>query len=215
MSAGHPGGFSDAPGCVRAVIALGANLGDRDSTLRSAVADIGDVPGVSVVGASVPIESVAVTLSGRDDSKPGYLNGVVVVETTLDPEALLTELNRIESEHGRVRLERWGDRTLDLDLIVYGTTIQDTERLTLPHPRAAERSFVLEPWLQVEPDAVLPGGEVVAELVAALDEPVAHVSGAAPLDESVAHVAAPAHAPAHAAAAAALDVPLTTSEPRA
>ncbi|ARC55599.1 2-amino-4-hydroxy-6-hydroxymethyldihydropteridine pyrophosphokinase [Frondihabitans sp. 762G35] len=167
---------------VRAVIALGSNLGDRDATLRGAVADIAAIEGVVVVGASVPIESVAVTLAGLDDSKPNYLNGVVVVDTTLEPEPLLRELNRIESEHGRVRLERWGDRTLDLDLIVHGDDVRDTGVLTLPHPRAAERSFVLEPWLQVEPDASLPGGERVADLLGALGDPVAHVPGAEPLD---------------------------------
>jgi 2-amino-4-hydroxy-6-hydroxymethyldihydropteridine diphosphokinase len=177
---------------ARAVVALGSNLGDRDAILRAAVADIDALPGVDVVAASVPIESVAVTLDGLDDSKPPYLNGVVVIETTLNPEALLTELNRIESEHGRVRLERWGDRTLDLDLIVHGATVQDTERLTLPHPRTAERSFVLEPWLQVDPDAVLPTGEVVADLLALIDEPVRRMAGAAPLS-----------------------VPLTTPEPQA
>jgi 2-amino-4-hydroxy-6-hydroxymethyldihydropteridine diphosphokinase len=169
-------------GTARAVVALGSNLGDRDATLRAAVADLAAVDGVEVLAASVPIESVAVTLEGRDDSKPAYLNGAVLVATTLDPEALLTQLNRIESAHGRVRLERWGDRTLDLDLIVHGDTVQDTERLTLPHPRTAERSFVLEPWLQVEPEAVLPGGAVVARLLAALEDPVVHVAGAQPLD---------------------------------
>jgi 2-amino-4-hydroxy-6-hydroxymethyldihydropteridine diphosphokinase len=175
---------------VRAVIALGSNLGDRDATLREAVGDIAAIDGVGVVGASVPIESVAVTVAGLDESKPSYLNGVVVVDTTLGPESLLRELNRIESEHGRVRLERWGDRTLDLDLIVHGDDVRDTDQLTLPHPRAAERSFVLEPWLQVEPDASLPGGERVADLLGALGDPVAHVPGAEPLD------VAPASGPA-------------------
>ncbi|BDZ48820.1 hypothetical protein GCM10025867_10610 [Frondihabitans sucicola] len=167
---------------VRAVIALGANLGDRDATLREAVTDLGAIDGVTVVGASVPIESVAVTLQGLDASKPPYLNGVVVVSTTLAPEPLLGELNRIEAEHGRVRLERWGDRTLDLDLIVHGETVHSTDRLTLPHPRAAERSFVLEPWLQVDADAELPGVGRVDVILRALGDPVAHVVGAPSLD---------------------------------
>ncbi|GAA4266164.1 2-amino-4-hydroxy-6-hydroxymethyldihydropteridine diphosphokinase [Frondihabitans peucedani] len=167
---------------VRAVVALGSNLGDRDLTLRRAVGDLDRTAGVSVVGASVPIESVAVTVDGLDESKPPYLNGVAVVSTTLAADDLLTELNRIESDHGRVRLERWGDRTLDLDLIVYGDEVRDTERLTLPHPRAAERSFVLEPWLQVDADAVLPGAGRVDAILRSLGDPVAHVAGAAPLD---------------------------------
>ena len=172
MTAGAP---------VRAVIALGSNLGDRESTLRQAVHDLEAIDGVDLVGASVPIQSVAVTLHGLDDSKPEYLNGVVVVSTTLAPEALLDALNRIEAEHGRVRLERWGDRTLDLDLIVYGDVVLDTERLTLPHPRAVERAFVLEPWLQVDADAVLPGAGRVDVILRGLGEQVAHVAGAAPL----------------------------------
>lgn len=177
---GRPGPTAGAQD--HAVIALGSNLGDRDATLRTAVSAIAAIDGVTVIGASVPIESVAVTLDGPDETKPGYLNGVVVVSTTVSPEDLLIELNRIESEHGRVRQERWGDRTLDLDLIAHGDTRLDTERLTLPHPRAAERSFVLEPWLQVEPDAVLPGRGRVDALLRALGEPVAHVEGAPALD---------------------------------
>ena len=169
---------SGSAGSVLAVVALGSNLGDRDSTLRDAVRDLGDVDGVELVRASAPIESVAVGLEGLDESKPTYLNGAVLVRTTLSADDLLTELNRIESEHGRVRLERWGDRTLDLDMIVHGDTRLDTDRLTLPHPRAAERSFVLEPWLQVDADAELPGLGRVDEILRALDEPVAHVAGA-------------------------------------
>lgn len=167
---------------TRAVIALGANLGDRDATLRQAVADIAALDGVELVGASVPIESVALTVAGLDESKPTYLNGVVVVSTRRDPAALLDELNRIEDAHGRVRVERWGDRTLDLDLIVFGDVVLDTERLTLPHPRAFERSFVLQPWAQVEPDAVLAGHGPIADLLGRLDDPVAPVAGAAALD---------------------------------
>lgn len=164
------------------MVALGSNLGDRDATLRAAVADIGSLPGVTVVAASVPIESAALTLHGVDESKPPYLNGVVTVSTSLAPGALLDELNRIETAHGRLRVERWGDRTLDLDLIVHGDTRLETERLTLPHPRAAERSFVLEPWLQVDPEAELPGRGRVDAILHALGDPVAHVAGAPSLD---------------------------------
>lgn len=174
---------------VRAVIALGANLGDREATLRQAVADIAAVGGIRLVAASVPIESVALTDAGLDETKPSYLNGAALVESTLSPEALLAELNRIEASHGRVRLEHWGDRTLDLDLIVHGEAVFTSERLTLPHPRAAERTFVLEPWLQVDPAASVPGGGSVAELLAALlasgEGSVARVPGAARLDEGL------------------------------
>jgi 2-amino-4-hydroxy-6-hydroxymethyldihydropteridine diphosphokinase len=83
---------------------------------------------------------------------------------------LLSLLHRIEVAHGRERRERWGDRTLDLDLIAYGDVISDTPELTLPHPRAAERDFVLGPWLAVDPDAVLPGRGRVADLLEDLRE---------------------------------------------
>lgn len=160
--------MTDGP--VRAVIALGANLGDRAVTLRDAVTALESVDGVTVVAVSSLADSVALTLDGLDESKPAYLNGVAIVETALAPLTLLDALNRIEDDFGRVRVERWGDRTLDLDLIVHGETVVDTERLTLPHPRAAERSFVLEPWLEVDPDAVVPGAGRVADLLRDLPE---------------------------------------------
>ena len=95
-------------------------------------------------------------------------HGVVVVETDLEPHALLDLLQRIELEHGRTRETRWGDRTLDLDLIAYGDVRSDDAALLLPHPRAAERDFVLVPWLSVDPDAVLPGAGRVDDLLARL-----------------------------------------------
>ncbi|MBF4575077.1 2-amino-4-hydroxy-6-hydroxymethyldihydropteridine diphosphokinase [Frondihabitans sp. VKM Ac-2883] len=170
----------------KAVVALGSNLGDRDATLRRAVSALRATPEVEVVAASVPIESVALTVDGLDESKPAYLNGAVLLATTLEPEALLDQLNRIENDEGRLRVERWGDRTLDLDLLAYDDVVLDTERLTLPHPRAAERSFVLEPWLQVDPEAAIPGSGPIAPLLAQLSEPVSRVAGAARLDADIA-----------------------------
>ena len=170
----------------KAVVALGSNLGDRDATLRRAVSALRATPEVEVVAASVPIESVALTVDGLDESKPAYLNGAVLLATTLEPVALLDQLNRIENDEGRLRVERWGDRTLDLDLIAYDDIVLDTERLTLPHPRAAERSFVLEPWLQVDPEAEIPGSGPIAPLLAQLSDPVSRVAGAARLDADLA-----------------------------
>lgn len=138
-----------------AVIALGSNLGDREATLRAAVRDLAATAGISVVVVSGLVESHAVKPAGVDESSPAYLNAVALVTSTLEPEALLDQLNRIEHEHGRVRAERWGDRTLDLDLISVDGVVVDSERLTLPHPRAGERAFVIVPWLQVDPAAVL------------------------------------------------------------
>ncbi|HLS93372.1 MAG TPA: 2-amino-4-hydroxy-6-hydroxymethyldihydropteridine diphosphokinase [Microbacterium sp.] len=149
---------------ARVVVALGANLGDTRAALDEAVRELRALPLTSKVVCSTPIASVAVTLDGPDPSKPGYLNAVALVETRLAPSILLEALHAIEERHGRVRRERWGDRTLDLDLIAYGDVTSDDPRLTLPHPRAHERDFVLAPWAEVDPDAILPGRGRVARL---------------------------------------------------
>jgi 2-amino-4-hydroxy-6-hydroxymethyldihydropteridine diphosphokinase len=150
---------------VEAVVALGANLGDRARTIAEAVAALGHLPLVDDVRASEPIESVALKPEGPDAAAPGYLNAVALVTTRLAPSVLLGFLHAIEERHGRERRERWGDRTLDLDLIAYGDVVSDDPALLLPHPRAAERDFVLGPWLQLDPEATLPGtGRVAAAL---------------------------------------------------
>jgi dihydroneopterin aldolase/2-amino-4-hydroxy-6-hydroxymethyldihydropteridine diphosphokinase len=155
---------------VRAVVALGSNLGNRRATLLSAISALSAAPGITVIARSPVLETPALTLTGIDRTKPAYLNQVVQVETDLRPVALLAELLRIESEHGRQRTERWGDRTLDLDLITYGDQQIALPELTVPHPRAAERTFVLAPWAALDPDAVLPGRGRVADLLARLDD---------------------------------------------
>jgi 2-amino-4-hydroxy-6-hydroxymethyldihydropteridine diphosphokinase len=152
---------------VPAVLSIGSNLGDREANLRGAVAAIAAIPGVSVDAASGLVETAAVKPSGVDESAPAYLNAVVLVSTTLAPLDLLAALAAIETEHGRVREVRWGDRTLDIDIVTYGDLQQDDAVLTLPHPRAAERGFVLVPWLEIDPDAVLPGVGRVGGLPAA------------------------------------------------
>ena len=142
---------------VEAVVALGANLGDREATLDAAVKDLARLPLVAEVRVATPIESIAVKPEGPDEEAPAYLNSVAIVTTRLAPSVLLEYLHRIEARHGRERRERWGDRTLDLDLISYADVQSTSPVLTLPHPRAAEREFVLAPWLAVDPDAELPG----------------------------------------------------------
>jgi 2-amino-4-hydroxy-6-hydroxymethyldihydropteridine diphosphokinase len=151
-----------------AVVALGANLGDREGTIRRAAERIARLPLVSDVRLSSVIESVAVKPDGPDPEAPAYANAVALVTTRLAPEILLGMLHAIEAENGRERAERWGDRTLDLDLIAYADESSDEPHLQLPHPRAAERLFVLEPWLELDPDAVLPGKGRVSELAARL-----------------------------------------------
>lgn len=153
-----------------AVVALGSNLGDRGELIADAVAALGALPLTSLVAVADPQESVAVTLEGPDPNAPRYLNSVAILRTRLAPTVLLQALLAIENEHGRVRRDgiRWDDRTLDLDLIAYGTQHIDTADLTVPHPRAAERSFVLEPWHRIDRDAELPGRGRVDDLLRAL-----------------------------------------------
>ena len=152
---------------TRAVIAFGANLGERESTIASALTELDAHEEIDILSVSPLLETVAVGADGPDASHPRYLNGVAIIETSLTPHAVLAVLHDIEASHGRIRTERWGDRTLDLDLIVHGDHIEDGN-LVVPHPRAHERRFVLEPWLEIDPDAVIPGRGRVSNLLAAV-----------------------------------------------
>ena len=165
------------------VLALGSNLGDRAATLTRAVHDLGAVTGLTLSAVSGLYESVAVKVHGIDDAAPRYLNGVVVGTFRGDALDLLAAVNAIEADHGRVRTERWGDRTLDIDIILIGDLVQTDARLTLPHPRASERDFVLAPWLELDPGAVLRGHGPVRDLLAATTAstlPYGNPSAAAP-----------------------------------
>jgi 2-amino-4-hydroxy-6-hydroxymethyldihydropteridine diphosphokinase len=154
----------------RTVLALGSNLGERKATLLEAVRRIADLPTTEVLAISEPIDTVAVKPDGADESAPRYLNAVLIMDTALAPETLLDQLNLIEADLGRIRGERWGDRTLDLDIVTMEGVVLDGARLTLPHPRAHERRFVLEPWLSIDPDAELPGQGRVDVLLERLGE---------------------------------------------
>jgi 2-amino-4-hydroxy-6-hydroxymethyldihydropteridine diphosphokinase len=151
---------------VDAVLALGSNLGDRAAVLASAVQALRATPGIVVTAVSDPVETDPV----GGPEQPDYLNAVVLVTTTLSPHALLDACRRVETEHGLDRTTKvhWGPRVLDVDVITYGALVSADDRLVVPHPRAHERAFVLAPWLQVDPDAVLPGpgGGRVADLLA-------------------------------------------------
>lgn len=157
---------------VPVVIALGANLGDAPAQLEAAVDDLSrDLDRVHLA------PFVTTDPVGGPD-QPRYTNSVLVATTALPPAALLARLHAVEARHGRVREVRWGARTLDLDLIQYGDPVTGTDvvsddpQLTLPHPRAHERGFVLAPWVRVDPDAVLRvAGDVVAvtDLLARVD----------------------------------------------
>jgi dihydroneopterin aldolase/2-amino-4-hydroxy-6-hydroxymethyldihydropteridine diphosphokinase len=141
----------DAP--VPAVLALGSNVGASQDTLRAAVRAVADIPGVEVTA----VGPLARTAAVGGPEQPDFLNTVVLLTTTLSPRAVLHACLEIEAGLGRVRGEHWGPRTLDVDVIVHGATIGVTDDLELPHPRAHERAFVLLPWAQADPGAVLPG----------------------------------------------------------
>lgn len=155
---------------ARTVIALGANLGDREATIRQAMDEIEALDGVWPGQRSSLYETPALTTHGVDATKPAYLNAVMTVLTDRPAHELLRDLQHIEASHGRVRLERWGDRTLDLDIIDHGSLQLHDDELELPHPRAFERAFVLTPWQEIEPHASIPGRGSVAELLAQLPD---------------------------------------------
>lgn len=138
---------------VEVVLALGSNLGASHDLLRRAVHELADVPGLEITA----IAPLARTGPVGGPPQPDFLNTVVVGTTWLSPRALLHACQRVEDSLGRERAERWGPRTVDIDVIVHGSTVGSADDLELPHPRAHERAFVLQPWAQVRPDAVLPG----------------------------------------------------------
>jgi 2-amino-4-hydroxy-6-hydroxymethyldihydropteridine diphosphokinase len=148
----------------RAVLALGSNLGDRLATLQGGVDALLGPPGLALVALSPVYETVPV----GGPPQPEYLNAVLIADTTLPPADLLRRGQAAEAAFGRVRQEVWGPRTLDVDVIVYGDVVSDDPELTLPHPRARERAFVLAPWLDADPDAELPGQGRVAALLDAV-----------------------------------------------
>jgi 2-amino-4-hydroxy-6-hydroxymethyldihydropteridine diphosphokinase len=147
------------PDVERAAVGLGGNVGDPEATLRTAVRGLAAVPGVDLVAVSSPYRTAPVGLTDQ----PDFLNAVALVETTLEPPTLLGRLRMLEAAAGRVRRVRWGPRTLDLDLLLHGGRTLSSAELTLPHPRLVERRFVLEPLLEVWPDARLPDGSSLAE----------------------------------------------------
>lgn len=140
-----------------AVVAFGSNLGDRVVMIEAARSALDAHPQITVVAMSALHESVALKPHGVDDSAPPYINAAALVATTLAPTALLAELMLIERASGRERHERWGDRTLDLDIIDFEGVTSSSADLTIPHPRAHERLFVLQPWSEVQPDARIDG----------------------------------------------------------
>jgi len=146
---------------IEAVISLGANLGDARGTIRGAIQALAQTAGICLKAVSglygtAPVGGV---------EQPDFVNAIAIVETALDPQELLGVLQSIELRWHRTRQVRWGPRTLDLDMVTYGALVSDDPALTLPHPRAHERAFVLVPWLEIDPRAQLPGWGAVAHLM--------------------------------------------------
>jgi len=143
-----------------AFLGLGSNLGDRLATLQHAVDLLDAEPGITVLASSRVWETDAV----GGPPQPDYLNAVVRVETDLEPRALLDACQRVEAALGRVRHVRWGPRTVDIDIELYGDETVDEPDLTVPHPRMLERAFVILPLLELELDPVLPNGTRVLDV---------------------------------------------------
>ena len=150
---------------TRAYVGLGANLGPREVTLLRAVDLLAAADGVEVVAVSQLRETEPVGVVDQ----PPFLNGAVAIETSLAARELLDVLLETERELGRVRGERWGPRTVDLDLLVYGEETLDEPGLRVPHPRLAERRFALEPLVELDPALDVPGLGDVSAALAALD----------------------------------------------
>jgi len=149
---------------VKTAIALGSNLGDSLSILENALLELAQTPGIILVSQSRWYQTKAI-----GPTQPDYLNGCAILQVELTPEELLNTLLEIETKFGRVRLEKWGPRTLDLDLLLYGDIILDTPNLQIPHPRMTERAFVLVPLAEIAPDWIDP---VSQKAIASLQQEV-------------------------------------------
>ncbi len=149
-----------------AVLSLGSNVGERAANLQGAIEALADTPEVRLVTVSSVYETAPV--DGPEGS-PDFLNVILLVDTTLSVAMLLDRAQAVESAFGRERGDDNAPRTLDVDLIVVGDRISDTDELTLPHPRAHERAFVLVPWHEIDQRAQIPGKGKIADLLTNLD----------------------------------------------
>ncbi|HEY9410870.1 MAG TPA: 2-amino-4-hydroxy-6-hydroxymethyldihydropteridine diphosphokinase [Jiangellaceae bacterium] len=150
----------------RAALALGSNLGDRLDFLQAAVDALTDSPEISAVSVSPVYETDPV---GGPAEQPRFLNAVLVIDTTLSPRTLMERAQAAEAAFGRTREVPKGPRTLDVDVLAVGTLTSDDADLVVPHPRLAERAFVLVPWADVDPEFTVPGLGRVVDLSSAVD----------------------------------------------
>jgi 2-amino-4-hydroxy-6-hydroxymethyldihydropteridine diphosphokinase len=144
---------------MKAVIALGSNLGNRELNIDSAIAELAKIIEITHLSTNHETDPVG------GPEQPKYLNAILIAETQLDPHELLIAMLEIENKLGRKREVHWGPRTIDLDLIIVGDEVIDSDVLVLPHPRAHERRFVLEPWLEIDPTAQIPGFGLVESIL--------------------------------------------------
>jgi len=142
-------------------IALGSNMHDPHNQLDRALENLNSIVEVQIVAVSGRYQTPAI-----GPSQPDYINAAAQLQTSLPPESLLDMLQSIEQQQDRVRTVHWGPRTLDLDILLYDNIVRDTERLTIPHPRMAERAFVLLPLADINRDLALPCGKTVSQLLA-------------------------------------------------
>lgn len=159
-------GEADAAGppTIRVALSLGANLGDRVVALQSAVAVLAEL------GSIVAISDVFETDPVGGPEQPEYYNAVIVLDTGANPDDVLAAAHRAETGQGRTREVRWGARTLDVDVLAYGEWVSDDPLLTLPHPRATSRAFVMIPWAQIDPEFRLPDGRTVQAVAEKMPE---------------------------------------------
>lgn len=158
------------------VLALGSNIGDRQANLQAGINHLASAPGLRLGAVSAIFETTPV----GGPAQPDYLNAVLLADSDLPARSILDHCQAAERALGRLREERWGPRTLDVDLIACDDEVSSDPVLTLPHPRAHERAFVLAPWLDVDPAAHLVGVGSVADLLAKADMTgVTRLAGAA------------------------------------
>lgn len=151
---------------AEAAVALGSNLRDPARQVRAALDELAELPHTVLKASSRLYRTAPV---GGPPEQPDFCNAVAMLETGLDPGALLEELQAIERAHDRRREQHWGPRTLDLDLLTHGREIRSSDRLSLPHPRLAERAFVLMPWREIAADLEVPGLGTVGALAQRVD----------------------------------------------
>ena len=144
-------------------VGLGSNLENPRQQVITALQELQQIAGTSLLSSSSLYRSDPVGPAGQ----PDYINAVALLETSLQPEALLDQLQSLEQQHQRVRKTHWGPRTLDLDIILFGNQFIQSARLTVPHPFATERNFVLWPLFELSPDLIFPGDRSISDLLVA------------------------------------------------